>query len=101
MFLFEAFGHFLVVVVRVMKRALTFNRMVLYQTTVECGHLEFTSGANAPFFPMGEKRNLGITPLKPIAFFLPVRGQNKGFELFVLCENVCETLKVQLGQNPD
>lgn len=90
-FFFEAFGHFLVVVVRVTKRALTFNRMVLYQATVECvcGHLEFTSGANAPFFPMGKKRNLGITPLKPIAFFVPLRGQNKGFELFVLCENVC------------
>ena len=107
---FEAFGHFLVVVVRVTKRALTFNRMVLYQATVECvcGHLEFTSGANAPFFPMGKKRNLGITPLKPIAFFVPLRGQNKGFELFVLCENVCVCVcvcvcdsKVQLGQNTD
>lgn len=58
LFLFEACGHFLVVVVRVTKKALTFNRMVLYQTAMECvcGHLEFTSGVNAPFFPMGQEK---------------------------------------------
>lgn len=88
---FEAFGHFLVVVVRVTKRALTFNQMGLYQTTVECvcGHLEFTSGANAPLFPMGEENKSRDHSFKTHCLFLPLREQNKGFELFVLCENVC------------
>lgn len=57
------------------------------------GHLEFTSGANALCFPMGKKRNLGIIPLKPTAFFMPLRGQNKGFELFGVCVCVCMRLQ--------
>lgn len=65
------------------------------QWNVFFGHLEFTSGANALCSPMGKKRNLGIIPLKPTAFFMPLRGQNKGFELSGVCVRVCvyETLR--------
>lgn len=58
-------------------------------------------------FPVGKKRNLGIIPLKPIAFLLPLRGQNKGFEPFLggcVCVHVCACVcdfKVQMGQNAD
>lgn len=68
-----------------------------------CGHL---LRSKCPILPYGKEKKCRDRFFKTYClFFLPLRDQNKGFGLFVLCENACVTWKfsrvrTQINPNP-